>query len=289
MSGLTSNSGVTEVSGLVASGGAADAGGSDFLDGVLDSTCFDLDATIVDSYGGSGQTWANLITSPADGASQTDYDFHLGNDATADTTDPTFTGSAGDQAAYFSLDGGDCFNIKSFTSAQSVLFNAAKSNSSWWIAITALIPTSVNNDNLCGSGDLAADIGIKFNCTSATLNRCNLFQQDGSTNRNIGFVGNSINRDGNNIIIISNNGGTPIQWHNSTTGVNGNGAYSTNTTDPARSFRIGSTSDAAGIEDAMPSGTRIYSFAGGNEFLDDTKAAAIISHLETRHNRDYTP
>jgi hypothetical protein len=37
----------------------------------------------------------------------------------------------------------------------------------------------------------------------------------------------------------------------------------------------------------MNSEQRLYSLAMGNEYLDDTKAAAIIAALEARHGRAY--
>jgi hypothetical protein len=52
--------------------------------GSLVSSCvFDLDATIAASYSGSGQTWSNLETTPADSEAQTAYDFYLGADSSS--------------------------------------------------------------------------------------------------------------------------------------------------------------------------------------------------------------
>lgn len=93
---------------------------SDYLDGVETSTCFDLDATIADSYT-SGQTWANLVETPADGASTSDYNVWLGDDGSATATDPTFTGTAGDSGAYFATDGGDTFRFKNTTTNAPLL------------------------------------------------------------------------------------------------------------------------------------------------------------------------
>ena len=81
--------------------GAVSSGGSEFLDGVLASTVCDLDTTIAASYT-SGQTWTNLVS-----ATGTAYDAFLGTDGDSAVNDPTFTGDAGTDTAYFAFDGGD--------------------------------------------------------------------------------------------------------------------------------------------------------------------------------------
>lgn len=87
-----------------ASGGSGGGGGSDLfsiLDGIGHSanllTC--LDAGALASYGGSGQTWADL--SPNNG------DFYLGTDGDVNAEDPTFSGVAGAlaESVYFSGEG----------------------------------------------------------------------------------------------------------------------------------------------------------------------------------------
>ena len=80
-----------------------------YLDGLLTGAVFDLDATMLASYNGSGQTWANMIAAPADGSAKTAGDFYRGVNGTATATDPTFTGSAGSQSAYWLHDGFDAF------------------------------------------------------------------------------------------------------------------------------------------------------------------------------------
>jgi hypothetical protein len=68
-------------------------GGDGSISVINPTTIFDLDATQEASYSGSGTTWANLVTAPADGSDQTDWDFDL------NTWD--FIGTAGDAGAYF--------------------------------------------------------------------------------------------------------------------------------------------------------------------------------------------
>lgn len=78
----------------------------------IPTAVFELDAGNSSSYSGSGQTWANIVTSPADGSAQTDYDFYRGITGSSQSSDPTFNGSAGanTSAEYWSFDGGDFFN-----------------------------------------------------------------------------------------------------------------------------------------------------------------------------------
>lgn len=56
----------------------------------------------------SGQTWNNSVSKPADGSSQTAYDYFLGSDGSVGTNDPTIT-AAGTDGAYWLFDGGDFF------------------------------------------------------------------------------------------------------------------------------------------------------------------------------------
>lgn len=79
------------------------ASGPALLSSVIPSACADLSAAI--GYT-SGETWANLLPTPADGQAQTDYDFWLGTDGTADAANPTYS------SGKFTLDGGDWFTIK---------------------------------------------------------------------------------------------------------------------------------------------------------------------------------
>src|SRR5574343_994393 len=99
--------------------------GDGSLSDVIASAVFDLDATQAASYPGSGTTWSNLVTAPADGSAQTAYDFYRGDGSTS-TTYPTFNGTPGSAAAYWSFDGGDLFDLKSGANT-TFLKNAHKS------------------------------------------------------------------------------------------------------------------------------------------------------------------
>lgn len=125
--------------------------------------CCHLDAGNSDSYaGGSGQTWANLVKAPADGALQAAYDFVRGATDGAQASDPTFNGTAGRQtsAEYFSFDGGDYF---AFAGANTTFLNTWHRNAaalSWEMWLYS--PGASTGANLFGGTRNSTDQGINF-------------------------------------------------------------------------------------------------------------------------------
>ncbi len=85
-------------------------------DAAIPVAVFELDAGLSASYNGTGQTWANIVTAPADGSGQTAYDFYRGATSGSEGSDRTFNGSAGANSAneYFSFDGGDYLTLVGF-------------------------------------------------------------------------------------------------------------------------------------------------------------------------------
>lgn len=272
----------------------AAGGGASYLDSVISSVCCDLDATISASYGGSGQTWANLIASPADTASQTAYDFYLGADGSSSTDDPTFTGSAGDAAAYFACDGGDYFTLKTLSSAVPTLWNLQKSNQTFWFASAFKTPTSGTWSATRGFfGDAWTTSNKGFLCYSNTAESLNIGIAHGSgvvtQNQGTALFAN----DTDYLLIVSVDTTTTTNnvksWINTTTATTNSKTYTATATDADGNFHVGALSNAGTVQGIAQSGVRIYHFSCGNEFLDDTKAGNIFAHLESRHSRDYTP
>ena len=260
---------------------------SPYLDGVIDSVCCDLDATIEASYT-SGQTWANLISSPADGAGQTDYDFFLGKDGSASTDDPTHTGTVGDPAAYFALDGGDNFTAKVFSSIVPTIWDMHKTTSSgWWIAIAFQTPSG-GKRGFFGGGGANGNSGLTIYQDEAS----GYITQWTNPNSNNTFPANSSYTGGaDNIIVLSVDmsatSSNVKNWHSTKTGSVASKAFTAFTGDADGDWNIASTNNAGVINSAMLNNTRLYSFAIGNELLDDAKATAIIDHLNARHSRTY--
>ncbi len=261
------------------------AGGGSYLDGVVTSAVCELDATVSDSYSGSGQTWANLVASPADGSAQADYDFTLGANDTASTDDPTFTGTAGDSGAYWSVDSGDNFTLAGDNTA--FINSLHKGSQAFWICVIwrnvdltwrngPLVGTAIDNFN--------PDDGLHLGTTSSE--RYVINQGGGgveTSNTSPAYGGSDFGDD--QLVIVSYDGNGMLRWwRQSATSQSSAFVMAASTQDAEAKLRLhvdewGRTSDMS----------RLYHVSMGNEYLDDTKAAAIIAHLEARHGRDYTP
>ena len=257
--------------------------GSPYLDGVLPSTVFDLDATIAASYGGSGTTWSNLVASPADGAAKTDYDFYTGDGATSSTY-PTFNGTAGNAAAYWSFDGGDYFRKKDgvITDFLQRIHNYGLAGKGFWAVWAGNIPTPASIASVFSTSDAASEGCLLQILTSTGYGRIRRRHSGGGSS-----MDSTVSVTGSNKLVIvsfNNETGAFRYWINSTT-VTSNG---TNTTVSSAASTgvpvIGAETDFGG---ALPNASRLYSFAMGNEYLDDNKAAIIIAHLNARHSRTY--
>ncbi len=263
--------------------------GTGFLDDVISSVCCDLDATIAASYT-SGQTWANLIETPADGTGQTYYDFWLGVDGSATATDPTFTGSADDPAAYFAHDGGDYFRAKDLTGTalNKSGMTSGTGTGPVWIAVAFKLGSV--DANISPWGDNTAQPGAVRALMSSTENM-RFVQRSSSASYNQEIIPAATFDATTDFLVIitydTTSAGSEKYWVNSTTGANWATAYSpvTNTTEYTGDFDIA----AAAGSFVFPNGSKTYHFSCGNELLDDAKATDIFTHLEARHSRNYTP
>ena len=271
----------------------AAAGGSSYLDSVASSTCCDLDATISASYAGSGQTWANLIASPADTAAQTAYDFYLGINNTATTDDPTFTGSAGSSSAYFAMDGGDYFTLKSLTSSVPTFWNLARSSQQFWFAYAFRTPTTGTwsaTQGFFGNAWTTTNVGTLYYSTTAEPAIFGIANDVGANTQTVAPNSTFLNStDYLCIISVDTSTGTNNvrSWVNATTASTFSKTWATTTNDPDGNFHIGALSNAGTVQGIAQNGVRIYHFSCGNAFINDTTAAAIVSHLNTRHGRTY--
>lgn len=251
------------------------AGVSAPLGDIVASTVLDLDATIAASYSGSGTTWANYEDTPADSAAQTAYDFT--------NNGFTFTGSAGSAAAYWLADGTNQFDLGGGNTAFLSNLPKTTGGGDWWAAFTFNLGSAVTQRIFhTGPDNTNPLMGAFINGSDAL----NIFQRGDASSSNQN-VGGSVGTATNHIIIISHDvsADKTSYWINSGTGTEISHVFQV-CSNPAGAFTIGAQSDG---DNPLTSGTKLYSFAMGNEYLNDTKAAAIISHLETRHARDYTP
>ena len=262
-----------------------------YLDGVVSSVVCDLDATISASYNGSGQTWANLIASPADGTARAAYDFHLGDGATS-TTYPTFNGTAGNAAAYWGTDGSDYFKLKTLAGSLPEKWHRTSGGTPFWVAMTFRSPTATFSGsrafwgNATGtfnrgvlayvtSGDMLGMISSNASTAPATSNMYGPFA--GAANY-VSLLSADPSQGASNVRVWVNTASASTFTH----------SFSASSTPSTDNFHIlatrGPFQDGGQIMDAD---FRLYSFARGNAFLDDAGAAAIIAHLNARHGRNY--
>jgi len=254
--------------------------GTSDMASVVSSAVFDLDATMINSYGGTGQTWSNLIATPADGSSQTAYDFYLGATSSATTDDPTFNGTAGTSSAYFSVDGGDLFTLKSGTN--TTFFNnihKTTGGSAGWMAL-ALNVTDGGAIRIMGTKSAANTNGLLMSLSSSEL--ITITQGNGTADVGASFTGPTGTLPiGNPAVVIvswSAGGTTMKRWMNNRSSANGTATWGTTTTNPTAVMSIARS---------LTTGSLIYAASMGNALLTDADAAKIFEVYNYRHNRNY--
>lgn len=248
------------------------------LKDLLPSAVFDVDATKSASYAGSGQVWANLVPTPADGSAQTDYDMYLGATSAATTDDPTFNGTADDMGAYFSTDGNDLFTLKSGINPAFIKSLHKTTGGSDFTIAVAYRPVDVTlTVLLVATNTSSATNGIEFNQISSE--KITLTQGNGTASV-ISTANQIVTPATDSVIIVSyraSDGKTRI-WKNSSTKTEETMTFGTTTTDPTSSLRFFRN---------YPAGGRVYAVSMFNTFIDDGEAATILSAYKTRHGRNY--
>lgn len=257
-----------------AGGGGGGGGGS--LADIVSSTLIDLDASISDSYGGSGQTWSNLVT-----ATGTDYDFYLGANGSASTDDPTFNGTAGNSAAYWSFDGGDFFRIKNGNTAWLNSLHKTTGGTDWW-AMLVFKNSDTTWQYSRGFGNSRSTTlyaGISLHLTNSETVR--FFQYGNSSSTDFSTPVFSNLSDWKCFIIsYDSSAGEISYWQDSRTATTQAFAFQTTTADPSWDFEIGADGDGF---NRVGSEMSFKHFSMGNEYLDNTKANLLIEEMETRH------
>lgn len=239
-------------------------GGATCLQGESINIIAEWDATVSDSYSGSGSTWTNLTS---EGST---YDLTING--------ATFTGSAGDAAAYFSLDGSDNFTLSGALTTFIKNIHKTTGGEDFWFALAHHQVSGATNQGLFSTQSGAATAG------NSTYYRASEVVRNTPPNTNFTAVASDAT---NYVMLISHSHSTnqTTVWLGTTTGETLSQTFTTST-DDGTAFEIASY---AGGTSYMNSGTRIYAASLGNTFLNDTQAAAIFSCYETDHARDYTP
>lgn len=248
---------------------------SAFLDAVLASAEFDVDATLAASYSGSG-AWQNGIALPASGAAENAYDLTLAGDM-------ALSGTPGDPAAYMLLDGsGDYAQIAANT---PFIQNMIKTTggSAFWVAFAWRHVDGSTKVNFATN----PAVGSRGARLQSTAGESLQFQQRGDAANIAHTIGNLTN--GTDYLVIMSipaGGGTVRHWLSTTTKTETAMTYDTTSDNPTGLLTIGAESDGGA---ALPDATRLYHVSMGNAYIDDAQAAAIFAALEARHARDYTP
>lgn len=259
-------------------------GGLSSMAGVVASCVFDLDATIGASYGGSGQTWANLVAAPADGAAQTDYDFYLGADNTATTDDPAFNGSAGSPSAYFSFDGGDRFSIKAGSNTSFLSGLHKTTGGTDWTCVAALYTNNVTAANPVINTQTSVS-GVGLRCYIDSSEMLTHTQRTGGATSTVSSTPTAIATATPVIAAFAHSHGTNKTkfWVNTATGVEVSHTYGTTTANASLPMTIGWMPNSQPAENGM----RLYAVSMFNAYLSDGNITSVIAAYNARHGRTY--
>lgn len=255
------------------------------LSAAVASAVFDLDATLSSSTDLSSQTWTNIITAPADGAAQTDYDLYRGAGSGSSTDDPTGTGSANDTAAYWALDGGDYWTLKTAANT-TFLKNLHKTTGGapFTFAIAFRTgPVLTAQQVMLGTASASTDTGLHLDI-STTQKVVAVQDNTAAASSTTSTATLTASTDYLVLIGIDYTADTGAIWINTRTGQTVNPSSGASVLDPSFAMRIG----ARGTNSSrFESGTRVYGVYMFNEVLDNTKAGLIYDALNSRHNRTY--
>lgn len=252
---------------------------------LVNGCVFDLDATQSNSYAGTGQTFLNYESNPADGESKAEYNFYLGNAATTDGDEPTFNGSANASSAYFSFDGGDFF--KGVNTLSTFLDSIHKTTGgSDFTFVMSLYYVSANQILLTNRLAGVANIGVAMYVFSATDTLRFVQRGDTAASTEVQSVG-TINASAWNVIACahSHSTNTTTLWLNSATGAQTSNTFNaTTTTASATNFTIGAYGN-----DTFPlgNGSRVKNIAAFNKVLTNAEMATVITQMGRRHNINY--
>lgn len=107
---------------------------------------FSLDTSRAESYPGSGTTFSNIITAPADGSAQTSYDYRRGVSGSDGTDFPDFVGAPGLDPCYFTFDGTDRISSNvAVGSVPTVLRQLHFANKKWTVEVWAYYNGTTSN------------------------------------------------------------------------------------------------------------------------------------------------
>lgn len=239
-----------------------------YLDTILDSVVAEWDWGVSASYPGTGDSVESIIPTPANGDAQGDYTISGMSSLTFTTDHVVFDGT----------------NVLSLASMSNFIRDlcdpAVGQDFTIGIAIESLNTAFESNSYVSTAFGGAEGIQLRNDLSE----RFFLRQVTGvDTDSSKSLV--ATNKAGPHIIIVSHSfsGNTTRVWLDGQAVVEAAHTFAAVTT-PSTGMYIGGSST---LTERLDTDDYIYWLAVLNEYIDDTKAQSIISHIETRHSRDY--
>lgn len=254
---------------------------------------FDLDATYPESYPGSGQLWNSMISAPADGESETAYEFALGVSESVGSDEPVFTGNAGKASTYWLFDGNDRFNLTSVN--PTFIKNIHKTDQTdleLTIALTYYSPANFTSGTVffIGDNNSVADSGWYLAYDRDAL-QMEFRHYSSGTVEDTNMGTGTINLDDKwNFILFTMqktdglNGNWKLRINQDATVSGTLTTWTSNTTDPGDTLQISGVAGTA----LLRNGSRLASVYLGNKFLTEEEINILHSLYTNRHDRNYT-
>lgn len=275
-----------EVYGVVAGGQTIASGGGSSC-ATLSNEEFHLSAANTSSWDTGDTSWFNLTASPFSGASQSDYDFFLGTDATSETEDPTFTGTPGSAGAYFDFTRADGEYMELELGSTSTTFlknlHQASNTQDWTLAVAIQSGISSSGQYYTftnGFGSTSIQYGFQYHYRGNDTGRAQ-FKNDSDTET--ATTSNTVAENDDAVFILSYDvsENTLTIWMDDQTPEDFT-VDPTNSDDPVLTPTIGGMGDGNNTFEGRIYGVKMY-----GEYMDDDKANQIIHDFEVEHNIDF--
>jgi hypothetical protein len=241
---------------------------------------FYLDASVAASVDVANQLWKNLVSSPASGAAQTDYDFQMGDDTTSGGSDEPLhvgTPTSGHPFAYWNMGGDDFFRIPSETTFTKSL---QKQLSAYSFVFIVNLPSK--RGELFATGFFNSDPGIKIDSDSSRNARFEVFNGSGSAITSVTADNTwAENQDAMNAISIDEDGGDVCFFYK-------NGDYiqvsGSDTFDPDFSVTAdaGVQTQIGGRDNIRSIGTKYYAVIAYNRALTKSEMDQLYRHFKAQ-------
>lgn len=265
------------------------ASGATGIQAVVPSAVYQLDATVTGSYSGSGQSWLNMIQSPADGSTQATYDHWLGTTSSVEPTlDPVFVGVAGTSSNYWTMTGTCGFTCKNTQSAFLQNIPLSTAGQDFWLAMAFRQTTLAANAFIFDTSQNASTPGFRLaiNITTGT----NTLRLEGSgvslgsttstytltAGTDYLFVGTYSHST--NTVNFYLNSRTITENHAYTQSANANKGTVAAAVGQPNGGAFGGGNGAVG---------RLYGISMGNTFCSNTDVNNMVTYYNALHGRTY--